>query len=119
MRPGRFWINLFAEQLHATRSAENGVAASVGVAAGGGTALSMVSASGTVAGLSASGITSGLAALGGLVGGGMAVGLLVTVGGAALAGTGAFFVTKQLVRWGRKRLDPSLPRGSAEDKTLK
>ena len=86
------------DELQSTRSVENGIAASTGVTAGGGAALTMVSASGAVAGMSASGITSGLAALGGLVGGGMAAGLLVTVGGAFVVGATTFWATKQIVR---------------------
>ena len=62
-----------------TRSAENHIAATTGVTACGGAVLAMVSGAGTVAGLRDSGITSGLAALGGLIGGGMAAGLVVTV----------------------------------------
>lgn len=81
-----------------TRSVENQIAAAIGVPAGGAAALTMVSASGTVASLSASGITSGLAALGGFVGGGMAAGLLVTAGGAFVAGAATFWVTKRIVR---------------------
>lgn len=93
------------EELQSTRSIENSIAAGTSVTAAGGAALTMVSASGTVAGLSASGITSGLAALGGLVGGGMAGGLLVTAGGAFVVGAGIFWWTKQAVRRGRKLIE--------------
>lgn len=90
-------------ELVAVRSVENRIAAASGTVAGGGTALTMVSGAGAVAGLSASGITSGLAALGGLIGGGMAMGLLVTAGGAFVAGAGVFFATKRLVRFANER----------------
>lgn len=86
------------KEFQSKRSLENGVAATAGVSAGGGAALTMVSASGTVAGLSGAGITSGLAALGGLVGGGMAAGLLVTAGGAFVVGAATFWATKKAVR---------------------
>lgn len=98
-------VESIISELQSTRSVENHIAAATSVTAGGTAALTMVSASGTVAGLSASGITSGLAALGGLVGGGMAAGLLVTAGGVFVAGAATFWVTKRIVRQSKKWLE--------------
>ena len=104
-RIAREEANSIIQELRSARSVENGIAATTGVTAGGGAALTMVSASGTVAGLSASGITSGLAMLGGLVGGGMAAGLLVSAGGAVVVGALMFWGTKQVVRRSKKLLE--------------
>lgn len=76
-------------------AAENVAAATAGVTTGGATAVGMVSAAGAVSGLSAAGITSGLSALGGLIGGGMAAGLLVVSGGAFAAGAIGFVAVKK------------------------
>jgi hypothetical protein len=89
-------------ELYSARSAENKVAATTATAAGGTAAVWMVSGAG-LSGLSASGITSGLAALGGIIGGGMAAGLVVTAGGAFIAGAGVFVATKRLVRYSNER----------------
>lgn len=61
-----------------------------GGAVGVGTGLTLVSVSGTVAGMSAAGITSGLAALGALVGGGMVAGIFVAAAPMALLGVGGY-----------------------------
>lgn len=61
-----------------------------GGTAGIGAGLMLVSAAGSVAGLSAAGITSGLAALGGVVGGGMVAGIFVAAAPMAILGGGAY-----------------------------
>jgi hypothetical protein len=70
--------------------------------AGVGVPVAAIAASGTTFGLSAAGITSGLAALGGLVGGGMLLGAVITVPTIAL---GAAFGVKKLfdVVWKDKK----------------
>lgn len=71
------------------------IAGAVGTALGAAGSLSTVAVSGSVFGLGATGITSGLATIGGVVGGGMASGLVVAV--AAPVAVGA--VTYGLYRW--------------------
>ncbi len=66
------------------------VAAGVGASAGIAGSVATVSAVGAVGGLSAAGITSGLAAVGGVVGGGMATGIVITCA-APLAVAGAVY----------------------------
>ena len=61
-----------------------------GGTAGIGAGLMLVSAAGSVAGLSAAGITSGLATLGTFVGGGMVSGIFVAAAPMAILGTGAY-----------------------------
>ena len=65
-----------------------------GAAVGAGGAVATVSTAGTVAGLGATGITSGLAAIGGTVGGGMAIGLLITAAAPLAVGAGAYGIYK-------------------------
>lgn len=78
------------------------VGGGVGAVAGVGGAVAVVSAAGT-AGLSAAGITSGLAAIGGVVGGGMAAGIVITaaapVAVAAVLGYGGY----RLAKWYRSK----------------
>ena len=104
-RIAREEANSIIQEFRSARSVENSIAATTGVAAGGTAVLTMVSTSGTIAGLSATGITSGLAALGALVGGGMAAGLLVSAGGAVVVGASIFWGTKQVVRRTKKLLE--------------
>ena len=68
-------------------------------AVGGGTLgfasiTAVISASGVTIGLSAAGITAGLSAIGGLVGGGMAAGVLVTAAIPIAAGTAGYALIK-------------------------
>jgi hypothetical protein len=70
------------------------VVAGAGATVGAAGAVGAVAASGTVVGLGATGITSGLAAIGGVVGGGMATGLLVTVASPILAAAAAYGIYK-------------------------
>ena len=65
---------------------------SLGVAGSVGT----VSAVGTVGGLGATGISSGLAAVGGVVGGGMATGLVITAAAPIAAGAACYGLYKWL-----------------------
>lgn len=73
----------------------------VGAIAGTAGTVGAIAASGSVAGLSAAGITSGLAAVGGIVGGGMAAGVVITTAAPAVAaaavGYGAYKVWKWLI----------------------
>ncbi|WP_233222626.1 hypothetical protein [Chroococcidiopsis sp. CCALA 051] len=61
----------------------------VGAAAATAGSVSTLAAVGSVTGLSAAGITSGLATIGGVVGGGMAAGVTVTVAAPAVVAAGA------------------------------
>jgi hypothetical protein len=74
------------------------VASIGGAAAGAAGAIGAVSAAGSVAGLSAAGITSGLAAIGGVVGGGMAMGLVLTTAAPAVAAVALGFGVYHLAR---------------------
>lgn len=65
-------------------------AAGAGLAVGGIAGVGLLSAMGTVAGLSAAGITSGLAAAGALIGGGMVAGIGVLAAPAVILGGGAY-----------------------------
>lgn len=65
-------------------------AAGAGLAVGGIAGVGLLSAMGTVAGLSAAGITSGLAAAGALIGGGMVAGIGVLAAPAVVLGGGAY-----------------------------
>lgn len=71
----------------------------IGGVGGGLGSVAIVSASGSVAGLSAAGISSGLATVGGVVGGGMASGLIVAaalpVFSAAAVGVTGYTIYKQ------------------------
>jgi Lecithin retinol acyltransferase len=73
-----------------------------GAVAGTASAVGVIAASGSVAGLSAAGITSGLAAVGSIVGGGMAAGVAITTAAPAVAaaavGYGAYEICKQLFK---------------------
>lgn len=71
-------------------------AAGAGLAAGGIAGVGLLSAMGSVAGLSAAGITSGLAAAGALVGGGMVAGIGVLAAPAVLLGGGAYAATNKM-----------------------
>lgn len=71
-------------------------AAGVGLAAGGIAGVGLLSAMGSVAGLSAAGITSGLAAAGTLVGGGMVAGIGVLAAPALILGGGAYAVANKV-----------------------
>ncbi|MBW4603945.1 MAG: lecithin retinol acyltransferase family protein [Calothrix sp. FI2-JRJ7] len=70
----------------------------VGAAAGTAGAIGAVAAAGT-AGLSAAGITSGLAAIGGVVGGGMAAGVVITVAAPAAAAAAVGYGAYQVWKW--------------------
>ncbi len=65
---------------------------------GGATSIGAVAATGTV-GLSAAGITSGLAGIGGIVGGGMAAGVVLTTAfpafAAMIVGYGAYRIVRR------------------------
>lgn len=69
-----------------------------GIAVGVGVAVHAVGAMG-VAGYSAVGLTSGLAALGGIIGGGMAQGVLATIFIPALFAVEIGYLLYQLTRW--------------------
>jgi len=71
------------------------IAGAAGTAAGAAGSVGTVAAAGTVTGLGATGITSGLAAIGGVVGGGMATGLAITVAAPLVVGGAAY----GLYRW--------------------
>lgn len=71
-------------------------AAGVGLAAGGIAGVGLLSAMGSVAGLSAAGITSGLAAAGALVGGGMVAGIGVLAAPAVILGGGAYAASSKI-----------------------
>lgn len=71
-------------------------AAGVGLAAGGIAGVGLLSAMGSVAGLSAAGITSGLAAAGALVGGGMVAGIGVLAAPAVILGGGAYATANKI-----------------------
>lgn len=73
---------------------EAAIAGALGTAAGAAGSVGTVAAAGTVTGLGATGITSGLAAVGGVVGGGMATGLALTVGAPVLIGTASYGLYK-------------------------
>lgn len=70
-------------------------AAGAGLVAGGIAGVGLLSAMGSVAGLSAAGITSGLAAAGALVGGGMVAGIGVLAAPAIVLGGGAYAVANK------------------------
>jgi hypothetical protein len=70
-------------------------AAGAGLAAGGIAGVGLLSAMGTVAGLSAAGITSGLAAAGALIGGGMVAGIGVLAAPAVILGGGAYMLANK------------------------
>lgn len=65
-----------------------------GAAVGGAGAVGAVAAAGPVAGLGAAGITSGLAAVGSVVGGGMAMGLIITAAAPVAAGALGYGIYK-------------------------
>ena len=65
-----------------------------GTVGGVGVSIGTVAASGSVVGLSATGITSGLAAIGGVVGGGMGAGLVITAGAPFAIGAGVYGIYK-------------------------
>lgn len=71
-------------------------AAGVGLAIGGIAGVGLLSAMGTVAGLSAAGITSGLAAAGAIIGGGMVAGIGVLAAPAVILGGSAYAVAKKI-----------------------
>lgn len=70
-------------------------AAGAGIAVGGIAGVGLLSAMGSVAGLSAAGITSGLAAAGALVGGGMVAGIGVLAAPALILGGGAYAIANK------------------------
>lgn len=70
-------------------------AAGAGLAAGGIAGVGLLSAMGTVAGLSATGITSGLAAAGALIGGGMVAGIGVLAAPAVILGGGTYMLVNK------------------------
>lgn len=70
-------------------------AAGAGLAVGGIAGVGLLSAMGSVAGLSAAGITSGLAAAGALVGGGMVAGIGVLAAPAVVLGGGAYAIANK------------------------
>jgi choline-glycine betaine transporter len=72
------------------------VAGAAGTVAGAAGSVGTVAAAGTVTGLGATGITSGLAAIGGVVGGGMATGLAITVAAPLVIGGAAYGLYKWL-----------------------
>ncbi|RHZ90448.1 hypothetical protein D1114_23210 [Cereibacter sphaeroides] len=61
-------------------------------------AITAVSSSGAVSGLGAVGITSGLATVGGVVGGGMATGLVITAAAPLVVGGAALVIFKAATR---------------------
>ena len=71
-------------------------AAGTGLVVGGIAGVGLLSAMGTVAGLSAAGITSGLAAAGALIGGGMVAGIGVLAAPAVILGGSAYAITKKI-----------------------
>ncbi|WEV23199.1 hypothetical protein [Clostridium perfringens] len=71
-------------------------AAGAGLVAGGIAGVGLLSALGTVTGLSAAGITSGLAAAGALVGGGMVAGIGVLAAPAVVLGGGAYAIANKV-----------------------
>lgn len=71
-------------------------AAGVGLGVGGIAGVGLLSAMGSVAGLSAAGITSGLAAAGALVGGGMVAGIGVLAAPAVILGGGAYAASNKI-----------------------
>lgn len=70
--------------------------AGAGLAVGGIAGVGLLSAIGSVAGLSAAGITSGLAAAGALVGGGMVAGIGVLAAPAVVLGGGAYALANKV-----------------------
>ncbi len=74
------------------------MAGAVGVTVGTAGSVGTIAAAGTVAGLGATGITSGLAAVGGVVGGGMATGLVVAAAAPLAIGAIGYFVFKKLFK---------------------
>jgi hypothetical protein len=89
-------------------------AAAVGGAAGGGVGISMVAASGSVAGLSAAGITSGLGALGAIVGGGMVAGIMVAAAPVAILAVGAYAGVSYWNSQGLKQIKDALLKEALE-----
>ena len=81
-----------------TKSEKEKISETIGTVGGGvlgfGSITAAVSASGAVAGLSAAGIASGLAAIGGIVGGGMAAGIVVVAALPIAAGVLGFGIVK-------------------------
>lgn len=71
-------------------------AAGTGLVVGGIAGVGLLSALGTVTGLSAAGITSGLAAAGAFIGGGMVVGIGVLAAPAVLVGGGAYALARTI-----------------------
>jgi Lecithin retinol acyltransferase len=71
----------------------------VGAVAGSAGAVGAIATCGSVAGLSAAGITSGLAAVGGVVGGGMAAGVAITVAAPAVAAASIGFGAYSIWKW--------------------
>jgi hypothetical protein len=70
--------------------------AGAGLAAGGIAGVGLLSALGSVAGLSAAGITSGLAAAGTVIGGGMVAGIGVLAAPAVVLGGGAYAIAGKI-----------------------
>jgi len=70
--------------------------AAAGATAGVAGSVAAVSTTGTVAGLGATGITSGLATIGGVAGGGMATGLVITAAAPIAAGAAVYGLYKWL-----------------------
>lgn len=71
-------------------------AAGAGLTAGGIAGVGLLSALGSVTGLSAAGITSGLAAAGSLIGGGMVAGIGVLAAPAVVLGGGAYAIASKV-----------------------
>lgn len=69
--------------------------AGTGLAVGGVAGVGLLSAMGSVAGLSAAGITSGLATAGALIGGGMVAGIGVLAAPAVILGGGAYAIANK------------------------
>jgi len=79
------------------------VGAGVGAVAGASGAVAAVAASGSVAGLGAAGITSGLATVGGVVGGGMLSGLVITAAAPVVAAAALGYGGYKLTQWYRSK----------------
>ncbi len=77
-------------------------AAKVCTAAGAIGTVGVISVAGTTAGLSAAGISSGLAAIGGVVGGGMAAGVAISVATPAVAAAAAGWGLYGIGKWFKK-----------------
>ncbi|MBL6990232.1 MAG: hypothetical protein ISR65_10660 [Bacteriovoracaceae bacterium] len=80
---------------HDVPSLAEGAGAVAGAALGGAGSLFVISRAGMVPGLSNAGINSGIAAIGGIIGGGAAVGVSIMMAPVAALGVGGYYLMKK------------------------